>query len=508
MIERLYIKDCLTFNEVDLKFSSGLNVFTGVSGAGKSVLFNAFLGAFGLKDSEAKLAEANVDYKFDMMEFGLENDEINSFKMLKDKSVRFFINSQLVSKKNVASIAKEHIKYLNAKENGEFENDKLLEVLDAICMKKDLKYKEILVNFKVNYEEYSKILKELNKIELEESKIEELKEFAKFEISKIDEISPKIGEYDELMEIKKKLSKKDKIIEFWNKAENIFNYESAVVEALRLSDKDSAFFEDSMNELRNIKESLNLNELDDIDIEHILDRIELLSSLNRRYGSIEEALNVLEKRKQELAHYEDISFEKENLQKKLKSAKNVVDELALEISKARKSSLDEFVSVLNDFLSKLYMNEVSVSIEQKELDDSGLDEVLIEHSGVDIKKLSSGETNRLRLAFIALRCVVTKKGNGVILLDEIDANLSGKEAMSIANVLNELSCFYQIFAISHQPQLSSRADTHFVVEKNDEISSVYEIKDDEKAKELARMISGENISKEAMDFAAKMLNEK
>lgn len=89
-------------------------------------------------------------------------------------------------------------------------------------------------------------------------------------------------------------------------------------------------------------------------------------------------------------------------------------------SKARKSSLDEFESVLNDFLSKLYMNEVSVSIEQKELDDSGLDEVLIEHSGVDIKKLSSGETNRLRLAFIALRCVVTKKGDGVILLDEID----------------------------------------------------------------------------------------
>lgn len=508
MIERLYIKDYLTFNEVDLKFSTGLNVFTGVSGAGKSVLFSALLGVFGLKDSDAKLVEANVEHKFDMDEFGLENDDINSFKMLKDKSVRFFINSQLISKKNVANIAKEHIKYLNAKENGEFENEKLLEVLDAIYLKKEPKYEEVLSNFKATFQKYSKVLKELNKIELEESKIEELKEFAKFEISKIDEISPKIGEYDELMDVKKKLSKKDKMVELWNRAESIFNYESAVVEALRLSDKDSSFFEDSMNELRNIKESLNLGDLDDFDIEKILDRIEALSSLNRRYGSIEEALNVLDKRKKELAHYEDISFEKENLQKELKHLKYEVDELLEKITKARKASLDEFLAVLNDFLSKLYMNEVSASVEPKGLDDSGVDEVLIKHSGVDIKKLSSGETNRLRLAFIALRCVVTKKGNGVILLDEIDANLSGKEAMSIANVLNELSSFYQIFAISHQPQLSSRANRHFVVEKNGELSTVHEIKDDEKARELARMISGENISKEAIDFATKMLNER
>lgn len=508
MIERLYIKECLTFSEVDLKFDKGLNVFTGVSGAGKSVLFNALLGVFGLKDSEALLAEANVDYKFDMSDFGLENEDINSFKMLKDKSMRFFINSQLVSKKNVASIAKEHIKYLNAKESGEFENKKLLEILDTIYMKKDAKYKEILLNFKINFDEYLKILKELNEIEAEEKKIEELKEFAKFEISKIEEISPKIGEYDELMEIKKKLSKKDKIAELWSRAEIIFSYENAVVEVLRLCDRDSAFFEDSMNELRNIKESLNLSELEDMDIETILDRIEALSSLNRRYGSIEEALNVLQKRKKELAHYEDIDFEKKNLKNKLDNLKNIIDEFTQKITKARKSVLDDFLSILNDFLSKLYMNEISASIEKKDLDESGTDEILINHSGVDIKKLSSGETNRLRLAFIALRCVVTKKENGVILLDEIDANLSGKEAMSIANVLNELSRFYQIFAISHQPQLSSRANKHFIVEKNGEISSVHEIKDDEKAKELARMISGENISKEAMDFALKILNEK
>lgn len=508
MIERLYVKDYLTFDEIELKFSSGLNVFTGVSGAGKSVLFSALLGVFGLKDCEAKLVEANVEYNFDMDEFGLENDDINSFKMLKDKSVRFFINSQLVSKKNVVSIAKEHIKYLNAKENGEFENERLLGILDAIYITKDSKYTDILANFKVNFEEYSKVLKELNKIELEESKIEELKEFAKFEISKIEEVSPKIGEYDDLMDLKKKLSKKDKIIELWSRAESIFNYESAVIEALRLSDKDSAFFEDSMNELRNIKEGLSLGELDDLDIEHILDRIEALSSLNRRYGSIEEALNVLEKKKKELSHYEDISFEKESLQKKLKNIKIVVDELSKKISSARKDSLDEFLRVLNDFLTKLYMNELSASIVVTDLSENGVDEVLIKHSGVDIKKLSSGETNRLRLAFIALECVITKKGSGVILLDEIDANLSGKEAMSIANVLNELSNFYQIFAISHQPQLSSRANSHFVVEKNGEISSVYEINDDEKVKELARMISGENISKEAIDFATQMLNEK
>ena len=91
-----------------------------------------------------------------------------------------------------------------------------------------------------------------------------------------------------------------------------------------------------------------------------------------------------------------------------------------------------------------------------------------------------------------------------MILDEIDSNLSGKEAMSIANVLVKISKFYQIFAISHQPQLSSKAASHFLVSKTNGKSSVRLLSENEKITELARMISGETITAEALEVAKKL----
>ena len=118
------------------------------------------------------------------------------------------------------------------------------------------------------------------------------------------------------------------------------------------------------------------------------------------------------------------------------------------------------------------MSEISLKINSKTLDAAGRDEVNLSLNDTALKNLSSGELNRLRLAFIASESKITGGGEGVIILDEIDANLSGKEAMSIANVLLNLAKFYQIFAISHQPQLSSKASSHFLVEKQGETSNV------------------------------------
>lgn len=106
---------------------------------------------------------------------------------------------------------------------------------------------------------------------------------------------------------------------------------------------------------------------------------------------------------------------------------------------------------------------------------------------------------------MASECNLIKSANGIIFLDEIDANLSGKEAESVALVLLELSKFYQIFAISHLPSLSAKAKKHFLVEKTNDKSIVYEIKQEERAKEIARMISGKNLSKEALEFAKSLL---
>ena len=152
------------------------------------------------------------------------------------------------------------------------------------------------------------------------------------------------------------------------------------------------------------------------------------------------------------------------------------------------------------------MSDAKVIFKEKEIDSLGMDEISFEISNTLLKNLSSGEFNRLRLAFIGANIDITGFANGVLILDEIDANLSGKEAMSIANVLLKISKFYQIFAISHLPQLSSKADSHFLVSKINGISNVKKLNEDEKITELARMISGEKITKEALEFAKRLRN--
>jgi len=225
----------------------------------------------------------------------------------------------------------------------------------------------------------------------------------------------------------------------------------------------------------------------------------------RRYGGEEEALQTLKMRKAELARYENISFEKSELERKFKQEGVAVNALADKISQARAANLKELEALINSFLKELYMSEISLKINSKTLDAAGRDEVNLSLNETALKNLSSGELNRLRLAFIASESKITGGGEGVIILDEIDANLSGKEAMSIANVLLNLAEFYQIFAISHQPQLSSKANAHFLVEKRGEISNVRELKSEERVSELARMISGERITEEAINFARQLL---
>ncbi|EAJ1253917.1 DNA recombination protein RecN [Campylobacter lari] len=504
MIESILIKENLGFKQAKLDLEAGLTVFTGLSGAGKSVLFKAILAAFALSESEAKIVEILLNDELELDEFGIENEELNVFKLLKDKSSRYFINNQLISKKNLALLSKKFVKYLSAKENNEFSNERFLNLLDFMQSREDKKFQDFLNEYKNIYKEYMENKTKLEKIQEEEKKVEELKEFTNFEIQKIQSINPKIDEFDELMSLKKRLSKKDKIDAAWNRASRIFELESAVIEALQISDVDSSFFSECLNELRAVWENQSFDDFD-FDIEEVLDRIEKLSSLISKYGSIEEALEALEKKKVELAHYENLSFEKKELEEKVQNAKMLLDEKSQKLSILRKKRLKELEKLLNFYLEKLYMKEVKLELKDCALSILGKDEVNLNINEASLKNLSSGEINRLRLSFIATECNVTNKASGIIFLDEIDANLSGKEAMSIAEVLKELAKFYQIFAISHLPQLSSKASNHFLVEKIGNESRVRKIEKEERVRELARMVSGENITQEALEFTRTLL---
>ena len=507
MISRILMKENLGFKEANLKLSEGLTVFSGLSGAGKSVLFKGILAAFGFGESEAKFVELELDDELDLESFGIESESENVFKMLKEKSTKYFINNQSIAKKSLQSLSKSFIKYLSVKDNNEFSNEKFLTLLDALEGAKNPKFNETKEKFEQIFKEYNENSLKLNRVLEEERRIEELKELAQTHIEKISKINPKSGEYEELLKLKKRLSKRDKIEEAWGKAGGIFDYEKAVLDALNLSEVDANFFSECFNELRIIAENQKMEELD-FDIEALLDRISDLSYLIKRYESIEGALETLELKKKELEHYENLSFEKKELELLNRDLKEKLEKKAHILSEARVRNLGVLEDFLNDYLAKLYMKNLKLDcVQNDEINLFGKDEIKLSVSETKLKNLSSGELNRLRLAFIATECKILNSGRGIIFLDEIDANLSGKEAMSIAKVLDELSRFYQIFAISHLPQLSSKAHNHFLVEKNGKQSYVKKLEKEERIKELARMVSGEQISDEALQFARTLFED-
>ena len=510
MIERLLVKNQLSFRECDIRFTKGLMVFSGPSGAGKSVLMQGLLAAFGYGDISADLIECSLDGTLGLETFGFEEETPNVFKCLKAKTARYFINTQSVSKKGMMDISRTFVNYLSIKDNAEFENSRLLGLLDGVCATKEPTHADDILLFEREYLIYKVLKEEFLEIEEREKKVEELKEFARFEIAKIDEVAPKIGEDEELLSFKKSLSKKEKLEQALNNASAIFSLESNVHEVLALVEKESSFFDECMNELRVLfeRQSEQLEALDEIDVESLLDRIEKISQLKKRYGSIEEALEHRAKRQEELAKYENIAFEKGQLEKSLRKMEVFLDACAATISQRRHTFLPLLQERINAYLSDLYMPQIGLHVEPIPMFELGSDALHVELGKVDLKKISSGEYNRVRLAFIATHNEFLQSSGGILILDEIDANLSGKESMSVANVLKKLSQKYQIFAISHQPQLSSKADVHFLVTKDaHQVSHVYPLGDEERIVELARMVSGENVSDEAILFAKSLLSD-
>ncbi|OHD97581.1 MAG: ATPase [Sulfurimonas sp. RIFCSPLOWO2_12_FULL_36_74] len=507
MIERFYLKEYLSFKEVELDLKSGLVVFTGPSGSGKSILMNSVLSTFGGESCDAALCESTVTWELNAENDAIEFDDVNIFKHIKKDKSRYFINNQSISKKAINALASTYLKHLSLRDFSDFENENLLSILDNRLDKKNHKANELKSDYKEAFLEYQKVKKELLAIEGEQKKIIELKEFAAYEIKKIDDVNPKISEDIELLSIKKELSKKEKTLESISKASAIFEHEHNVFSALDLLNIESSFFSDSMNELRAVMESAEerFNLLDEVDVEDVLNRIEILSDLKRRYGSIEDALNYKELKIEELAKYENIEVAKGDLEHKESALGKKVKDLADRLSTLRKSEIELFNSDLNRYLKELYLRDAKAEIVDTDFGLFGKDEIVLKLNSTDLQKVSTGEFNRLRLAILALKSELMSKNGGVLMLDEIDANLSGEESMSVAKVLKQLSKHFQIFVISHQPQLTSMGDQHFLVYKQGDVSHARELNFDDRVDEIARIISGESITQEARGFAKELL---
>jgi DNA repair protein RecN (Recombination protein N) len=175
MIERFYLKEYLSFQEVELNLQAGLIVFTGPSGSGKSILMDAILSSVGASSCDARVCESSVTWSIDAQQLGIENDEINIFKHIKKEKSRYFINNQSVSKKVMRSVSSSYLRHLSLKDFSDFSNENLLYILDNRIALDNPSIYEIKQHYQENFQKYKESLKALQIIEDEERRIVELK---------------------------------------------------------------------------------------------------------------------------------------------------------------------------------------------------------------------------------------------------------------------------------------------------------------------------------------------
>lgn len=531
MITKLSIESSPIFGNLELRFREGFCVFSGASGSGKSVLMESLLSCFGLREPNAPNIETDLLLSPAFLEqLGLEGELLN-IKIVKKDKTRYFVNFAPIAKKTLSDLLGQHIKHIHSRGGDELDLCSLIALLDSYCEKSHSTHKETLQRLSTEFSALKEAKSALKDLESKESHTAQLKEIAEFEINKISTLSPKEGEYENLLALKKTLSHKEKIKEAIAKAQEAFSHTNEILSALNtlnikqdLQDEAKKADEaiDEANEIDEVRthlsQSLNdaqsllereqsrLDELDEIDSEAMLHRISALSELIHRYGSISNALSALQSKKAELETLQNFESHKKQLHSQIATLQSSLKSLCESLNQNRAKSLPTLQSHLEQLCSELKLPSPSVSLSPKELDSSGDLGVEIRLANSSIDTLSAGEFNRLRLAIMCLRARLNK-AQGVLILDEIDANLSGEESEGVAKVLKELSKSYQVFAISHQTNMPSLADAHFLVEKGKEKSSITLLNYDGRVRELARMVSGANITNEAIEFAKTRLSE-
>jgi DNA repair protein RecN (Recombination protein N) len=506
MINRVYLKELILFDKVELELEKGLVVLSGPSGAGKSLLMSSILSSFGYAVAEASLCEVSINRPNKLRDEAYDLGDEITLKVLKKEKVRHYIDGQNISKKSINNLFSPFVQYLSVRDKSGFESDALIDLIDNALCSKDKGFKKIQKEYTKRYLHYQEKENELNKITQDEQKLAELIEFANFEIEKIMSIDPKVGEDEELLKIKHQLSRIDKVNEALEQANTIFGAEESVFEVYRLLDKDVSGFVEMMNQLRADFEDIELlsDELAEVNIEEVLDRIEKIASLKNRYGGVEKALEYAKEKEKELAGYQNIERDKSLLEGFLALEFAELGTLAGRISQSRKKEALRLEKKLAKYLSELKLPPLSFVFDTVRLHKEGIDGLDVSLDGSKAMTLSGGEFNRVRLALMVVALSSTKDG-GVLILDEIDANVSGDESIAIANMIAKLSSVYQIFAISHQAHLASKANQHILISKQDGKSSAILLDREGRIDEVSRIIGGEKPNVEALSFAKKLV---
>ena len=568
MLRTLLIKDYALIENIEVNFGSGLNIITGETGAGKSILIDAMGLLLGerastevvRKGAEKSIVEGifesagnkKVKKLCDENEIDFNDDLIVRREISLKGTNRCFINDTPVTLNLIKEIGD-----LLVDLHGQHEHQSLLreethiEMLDSFA------------NLESDLEEYKKLFHSLNQLQKEfkeikekENLLKEKKELYQFQIKEIDSVNPLEDEDEKLEQELNVLENSEKILllanEIYgslyddensiqdqlglikNKIAELAKIDRSFIDVMNNFESSIALIKDVSTFTRSYKESVDL---ESERLEEIRERIGSINLLKKKYGgSIKSILEHREKIGSEFDLAENFSSKISDLSKQIDEARRSCGAKAKDLSQKRKTASKKIEKEIKEVLKNLgitdgqfqvkIQNEISepasdsfISVDGKNFkaNSTGFDEVVFFIStnlGEDPKPLvkvaSGGEISRIMLA---LKSILAKTDRlPILIFDEIDTGVSGRIAQKVGQALKDLAKVSQIIAITHLPQIAALADLHFAVEKkkiSDRIvSSIFKLEGERQIEEVAKLMSGEIITDASMNSARELMNTK
>lgn len=549
MLETLHVKNLALIEETEVSFKKGLNILTGETGAGKSILLGALNLALGEKANSSFLRSGATEALVEAVFFVEEKEEEKLKAIELDAEDGEIILSRKVSEdgKSVAKINGERVNLSKLKEAAEI----LLDIHgqhDHQSLLKSSKHIEILDSYigdeisdiKIGLKDIVHKLKEID-AELLDSDIDEARrlrdiDFYNHEIEEIKNANLKPGEDEELESEFKRLSNADKIINSLAEADRELSGDmganSAVDRALRKLDQVAEYDETLMQAaktLADVSDILNdaarmiSDYIDSSDDEselfyEVQNRLDLINNIKNKYGkTIELVLSSLEEKEAALdklinseSYIKELKAKRENLEREANS-------LCEKLSEIRKKNAKVLCSLIKQNLEDLSFLgvEFTMDFERSDITANGFDKAVFMISvnpGEPVKRLdqiaSGGEISRIMLAIKSV--LASEDEIGTLVFDEIDTGVGGQTANAVAEKLNLISKEHQVICITHLHQIAAMADTHFLIEKSIQsdatISDIRPLNEKEEILELTRMLGGDENSP-AYDTAIDLKNK-
>lgn len=550
MLAHLHVKNLALIEEIEVEFGPGLNILTGETGAGKSILLGSMQLILGAKTSKNMIRE-NAPYALVELLFQLENEKVEeALKALdiypEDGQVllsRKIMDGRSINKINGETSTVSQMKAAAAcllDIHGQHEHqsllypDKQLAILDAYGREKVLPAKEQVHQA---YKEYRNCLHELKSMDMDEEQRNRETSFLEYEIKEIEKANLQPGEDEELEKTYRKLSNARQIVDTLQTVHKLTGYESGegagetVGSALRELSRVTQFD----NELEGMEEALAgvdslLNDfnrelssyLDGLTFEDEVfyeteRRLDLINGLKAKYGQrIEDILTYKEKQQLKLEKLIRYDENYQELKARLKYCEEVLEKASDELSKIRKQYSTQLEQKVIDGLKDLNFLDVDFAIafnRKKSFTENGFDDVEYEIStnpGESLKPLgkivSGGELSRIMLALKAI--LADRDQIETLIFDEIDTGISGRTAQKVSEKMAVIGKNHQVLCITHLPQIAAMADCHFEIEKHlkgtETITQIHELKGEDSIKELARLLGGARITEAVVENAREM----